>query len=215
MNDDRSRQRVRSGSESVSLAAGDLVPLTIDKVASGGRMIGRKNGQVVLVAGAIPGERVMARVERVEKRLAFATTVEVLESSPDRREALLDPSCGGSVYAHITYGRQLALKGEVVADAFARIGRLPLSATVPVSGAGERGYRMRARLHAQGGRAGFFREGTHQLCDASSTGQLLDASIRAIDAALSAMGQASDAVTSIEISENIAADERAFHLDVR
>ena len=35
-------------------------------------MIARHDGQVVLVAGAIPGERVRARVERVERRLAFA-----------------------------------------------------------------------------------------------------------------------------------------------
>ena len=34
---------------------------------------------------------------------------------------------------------------------------------------------MRARLHVRGGRIGFFREGTHDLCDASRTGQLLPA----------------------------------------
>ena len=35
---------------------------------------------------------------------------------------------------------------------------------------------MRARLHVRGDRVGFFREGTHDLCDAAATGQLTAAS---------------------------------------
>ena len=45
---------------------------------------------------------------------------------------------------------------------------------------------MRARLHVRGGRIGFFREGTHDLCDASRTGQLLPATEQVLDAAAGA-----------------------------
>src|SRR5947209_2583463 len=103
------------------LKAGDLVALTIEKPAAGGAMIGRVEGQVVLVSGAIPGERVRARVERVAKGVAHARTVDVDEPSPDRREAFVDPVCGGSLYSFIQYPRQLALKREIIVDAFARI----------------------------------------------------------------------------------------------
>src|SRR5918995_6433968 len=41
--------------------------LSIEKPAVGGRMLARHDGQVVLVAGTIPGERVRAVVERVAK----------------------------------------------------------------------------------------------------------------------------------------------------
>ena len=78
----------------------------------------------------------------------------------------------------------------------------------------ESGYRLRARLHVAGGRPGFFREGTHQLCDAGATGQLLPESVTAIEAALSALGRRRRDVASIEISENVAADERALHLEL-
>ena len=61
------------------------VILTIEKPVTGGRMLARHEGQIVFVAGAIPGERVRARVRQVEKQLAFADTVDVLEPSPDRR----------------------------------------------------------------------------------------------------------------------------------
>src|SRR3954470_17318211 len=97
------------------LAAGQLVPLDVEKPAAGGRMIGRVGGQVVLVAGAIPGERVIARIERIQKRVVYATTASVERVSPDRREPLTDLLCGGSQYAHIDYARQLTIKSEVIA----------------------------------------------------------------------------------------------------
>ena len=40
---------------------------------------------------------------------------------------------------------------------------------------------MRARLHVRGGRIGFFREGTHELCDARATRQLLPATCDALE----------------------------------
>src|SRR4051812_50061669 len=89
-------------------------------------MIARHEGQILLVAGAIPGERVNARIERVEKRLAFAFTTSVLEPSPDRREAH-DLLCGGCVYAHIAYQRQGRVEGGNIAHSFIPHGGVPLA----------------------------------------------------------------------------------------
>src|SRR6185295_5477332 len=173
----------------MTLVSGQLVELGIEKPAAGGRMLSRHDGQVVLVLGAIPGERVHARVDRVEKRLAFADVVEVLEPSPDRRDVAGDPLCGGCVFAHIAYPRQRSIKSEIIADAFARIGRMPLAAPVEVLESPESGYRLRARLHVRDGRAGFYREASHQLCDPRTTGQLRPDSLDAIEAAIAALRQ--------------------------
>src|SRR6516164_1576942 len=116
----------------MSLAEGQLVELSIEKPASGGRMIARHHGQVVLVRGAIPGERVRALVERAEKRLAHAVTKEVVDASPDRRPAPTDPLCGGALYSHIAYPGQLAIKSDVIRDAFARVGRHPIEHAIDV-----------------------------------------------------------------------------------
>jgi 23S rRNA (uracil1939-C5)-methyltransferase len=186
--------------------------VTIEKPVTGGRMLARYEGQVVLVAGAIPGERVRARIERVSKQLAFAETVEVLEASADRRASSIDWACGGSLYAHIEYERQAALKSELVADAFVRIAKMQLPSPVPVMTSVEEGYRMRARLHVQDGRFGFFREGTHELCDARPTRQLLSATFDALDQLRGRLK--GTAVVSCEISENAAADERAVLLEM-
>src|SRR5688500_17244301 len=146
------------------ISIGDVLPLTIDKPAAGGRMIARVDRLVVLVSGAIPGERVRAKIERVGKGAAYAAAVDIEEPSADRRVATGDPLCGGCLYAHIAYPRQLELKALVIADAFARIGRLGLPAGIRVAPSPEEGYRMRARLHMRGRLAGFFREGTHEVC---------------------------------------------------
>lgn len=178
-------------------------------------MLARHNGQVVLVWGAIPGERVRARIERSGKGVLFAETIEVLESSPDRRPAPRDWRCGGNVLAHVTYERQLQLKSAIIRDAFARIGRLPLNAPPAVAPSPEQGYRMRARLHARGTHIGFMREGSHEICAVGPTGQLLPATVAWIeDVEARLRGDTLKGLTSIEIAENIAATERACHLEL-
>jgi 23S rRNA (uracil1939-C5)-methyltransferase len=198
----------------IMISSGQLVTLDIEKPAAGGRMIARLGGQVVLVAGAIPGERVSARIERVGKGVAYADTMSVEEPAVDRRPPFTDPLCGGCLYAHIAYPRQIAIKAHVVADAFVRIGRLPLQAPVPVAASPDEGYRMRARLHARGGRIGFFREGSHELCDARGTRQLLRETCDILDAVAARFQSANvEAVRELDVSENSNATQRVVHLE--
>ena len=197
----------------VSLSVGDELRLHIDKPAAGGWMIARENGQVVLVAGAIPGETVVARVERSGKGVVFARVVTVADASADRRDLFADPLCGGCLYAHIAYPRQLEIKGQVIADALSRIGRVPMAAPVAVAASPAEGYRMRARLHVRGRRIGFFREGTHEICDARATRQLLPETCDVLDRVAATLRAAGGLdLREIEVSENIASDQRALHL---
>lgn len=196
----------------MAFIAGAEIVVTVEKPVIGGRMLARHDGRVVLVAGAVPGERVRARIDKVSRQVAFAETVAVLDRSSDRRDSSNDWACGGSLYAHISYQRQRELKSDLVADAFTRIGKLPLRGPVAVLPSREDGYRMRARLHARDGRFGFFREGSHELCDAASTRQLLPGTIAAIhelEARLHGV-----ALTSCELSENAAADERTVLVEL-
>jgi len=198
----------------VTPEVGRLLSLAIEKPAAGGRMIARADGQVVLVSGAIPGERVSARIERIGKGVLYAEVVAVEDGSPDRRTPFTDPLCGGSVYAHIAYPRQLEIKAQVIADAFSRIARLPLTVPVRVAPSRDDGYRMRARLHVRGGRIGFFREASHELCDARATRQLLPATCDTMEQLGSALRSlAAASVQTIEVSENVDASGRVIHLD--
>jgi 23S rRNA (uracil1939-C5)-methyltransferase len=194
---------------------GQTIPLTIEKPAAGGRMIARVDGRVILVSGGIPGERVLARVEKVSKSVAYAETIAVEDASRDRRAVAGDPLCGGCLYSHIAYPRQLEIKSQVIADAFTRIGHLTLSSPVSVTASPEDGYRMRARLHVRGARLGFFREGTHDVCDARQTRQLLPASLDALDRLMIAMRAVGvEGIHEIELAENLDASDRAVALDM-
>jgi 23S rRNA (uracil1939-C5)-methyltransferase len=191
----------------------DLVTLGVERPAVGGPMVARAGRRVVLVNGAIPGERVIARLDRVTRSVAFATTVRVEAASPDRRPAFDDPRCGGCIYSHIAYPRQLAIKSQVIADAFARIGRLELPGAVTVAASPERGYRMRARLHVRGRRIGFFREGTHEICDTRLTHQLLPETCDTLDRIAAAASSLGDTAREVELSENVPASERVAHIE--
>ncbi len=106
------------------------------------------------------------------------------------------------------------MKALVIEDAFSRIGRLTLPAAIAVSGSPEDGYRMRARLHVRDGRVGFFREGTHDLCDARETRQLRADACDTLDrlaAGLRSLGMAG--VRELEVSENIDASQRVVHFE--
>jgi 23S rRNA (uracil1939-C5)-methyltransferase len=199
----------------VGLQAGAVVTLEVEKAVAGGRMLARHEGQVVLLSGAIPGERVSARVTRAGKGLAQAETLEVLSASPDRRAAD-DGCCGGNLFAHIAYERQRHLKGAIIRDALSRVGRIPLDADPDVLSSPEHGYRLRARLHVQGRRVGFYREGTHDICSAAATGQLASATtawLTHVEATLATVkDSAARGLVGVELSENMAGDQRAVHL---
>lgn len=197
------------------MTPGDRLRLTIVKAVAGGRVLARHDGAVVLVSGAIPGETVDVEIEKVQRGTGWARTTTVSDPSPDRIAAA-DTACGGNVLAHVRYERQLALKADIIRDAFTRIGRLPLEATLAVAASPAEGYRMRARLHVTNGRIGFFREGTHQWCDPAITGQLLPETLAVVRALETVLASRPDsAVVEVEVAENAPADQRALHLTVR
>lgn len=197
------------------MTPGAHVTVLVEKPAAGGRMIARHDGQVLLVAGAIPGETVEVVVEDVRRGTVWGSVVRVVDSSPDRVETPAGRACGGNVFEHIRYERQVELKREIVRDGFARLARIPLEAPIAMTGSPAEGYRMRMRLHVRDGRIGFFREGSHVLCDPGTTRQLRADTLEVIadlERALAAVPRA--LVSEIELSENVPATERACHLDL-
>lgn len=110
----------------MTLRKGDVVEVGIDKMAYGGQGIGRVNGFVVFVRGAVPGDRIMARIYRKKKDYAEASLQEILTPSPDRIEAACPYSgyCGGCQWQHVRYENQLVYKKEQVKESMEHIGGL-------------------------------------------------------------------------------------------
>ena len=111
---------------------GAELELSVDALAYGGAGVARHDGYVVFVQGAVPGDRVRARLTKRKRAYGEARLVELLEPSPDRIEPRAPHP--GAPWQVLPYERQLAEKESQVRDAPVRIGGFeepPLEPIVP------------------------------------------------------------------------------------
>jgi 23S rRNA (uracil1939-C5)-methyltransferase len=101
---------------------GQELELTVDSLAFGGAGVARRDGYVVFVRDAVPGDRVRAVVTKRKKAYAEARTVALLEAGPERIDAVA--AHPGAPWQVLPYERQIAIKAEQVHDALQRIGHL-------------------------------------------------------------------------------------------
>jgi 23S rRNA (uracil1939-C5)-methyltransferase len=113
---------VSSISSQARPSRGDELELSVDSLAHGGNGVARRDGYVVFVAGAVPGDRVRAVVGKAKKAYAEARAVEIVEPSPDRIAPRADHP--GAPWQVLPYERQLEVKAEHVREALERIGHL-------------------------------------------------------------------------------------------
>lgn len=149
-----------------------LIEISIDSLNEEGLGIGRHEGKEVLVAGALPGEKVGIAVERAGQRRVIGKLVRVIVPHPRR---ITSPCkqvnlCQGCLLASLDYAAQLEFKGDRIGRALSRyrslnhVQRHPVwAATHPL------GYRTSAKLtfgRVRGQvRIGMYRRGTHDVVD--------------------------------------------------
>lgn len=102
----------------------DIIGLTHD-----GEGVGRADGFTLFIQGALPGERVRAKVMKVKKQYGYARLEEMLDASPARVEPLcaIHKECGGCQLQHFDYPAQLEWKRQHVVDNLVRIGKLKVA----------------------------------------------------------------------------------------
>lgn len=151
--------------------------------------VGRIGDLVVFVAGAVDGDRVEAKIIKVQKNYAVGRLEKILSPSPYRLP-VPDPcparGCGGCAYRAITYAHELELKRNAVKAAFRRAG-LSDAVVLPVLSTGKTaGYRNKAQYPVTGTPdapvIGFFAPKSHRVTDARRCplqptvfGEILDA----------------------------------------
>ena len=147
---------------------GASLELEVGSAVAGGRCLARHEGKVLLVAGALPGERVRARVTRDERRWAEAEVVEVLTPHAGRREPPCPHAaeCGGCDLQHASRDAQLAVKRDIVVDAFRRIASLDVADLLEGPRPVGEEFRARNRIalsYAPTGQPGLKRRGSHRV----------------------------------------------------
>jgi 23S rRNA (uracil1939-C5)-methyltransferase len=106
-------------------AKGDVVLLRIEDLAFGGPGVARHEGLVVMVKGGLPGDLVRAAITKLARSHAEATTVEIVEASPQRVVPRCSHFgvCGGCRWQDLDYAAQLAWKKRQIVESLRRIGR--------------------------------------------------------------------------------------------
>ncbi len=113
-----------------------------------GRGVARINGKTVFISGALPGERVTARLRKRHRHFDEAEVVEVITASPHRVEPLCRhfAQCSGCSLQHLDAPAQIAAKQRVLAENFERIGKVTPRSWLPPLSAEPWAYRRKGRL---------------------------------------------------------------------
>ena len=156
-----------ASNKSSTLKTGDLVQVTIEKVAHGGHFIARHDGAVIFVRHAIPGEKCTIQITSTGSSFNRADVISVEAPSEFRVQAPCSfahrNGCGGCDFQHISVDHQRRLKSDVIAEQFSRIAKMDLR--VDVEEVGE-SIHWRTRAIAttdRNGKLGFYKSRSHSI----------------------------------------------------
>ncbi|MHA6533745.1 23S rRNA (uracil(1939)-C(5))-methyltransferase RlmD [Paenibacillus sp. BAC0078] len=109
----------------------DEVMLDIVGMTHEGEGVGRVEGFTLFVQGALPGEKVRAKVLKTKKQYGYAKLLELVQASSARiaPPCPIYNQCGGCQLQHMDYTAQLAWKRQLVVDNLQRIGKLQIAGT--------------------------------------------------------------------------------------
>jgi tRNA/tmRNA/rRNA uracil-C5-methylase (TrmA/RlmC/RlmD family) len=160
-----------ASNKSSTLKTGDLVQVTIEKVAHGGHFIARHDGAVIFVRHAIPGENCTIQITSTGSSFNRADVVSVEKASEFRVEAPCTfanrNGCGGCDFQHISVDHQRTLKSDVIAEQFSRIAKMELRVEVEEVGESTH-WRTRAIATTdRNGKLGFFKSRSHSIAPVS------------------------------------------------
>ena len=131
-----------------AIVAAEPQELDIESIDLEGHGVAHHEGKVVFVRGAMPGERVLARVVRSKPRFDVAETVDVIRPSPGRVVPRCPHFgvCGGCAAQHVDIRYQVAFKQRALEDTLAHLGRVRAECQLPAMEGPAWHYRHRARL---------------------------------------------------------------------
>ena len=98
--------------------------IEIYALAYGGNGVGKLDGKVCFVEGALPGETVSFIKEKEKKRFVIGRAAEILAPSAERIEPKCPyyGKCGGCQYQHLRYDKEVEYKAKQVRELLRTIG---------------------------------------------------------------------------------------------
>jgi 23S rRNA (uracil1939-C5)-methyltransferase len=113
-----------------------LENLPVTGYAAEGKALGRAEGKVIFVEGAVPGDVADVLITRNKKDWAEGKAITIKEFSKERVEpfCIHFGVCGGCKWQRLPYKKQLEYKQQEAAEAFKRIGKLTEISILPIIG---------------------------------------------------------------------------------
>lgn len=105
---------------------GEILELTIESLAYGGKGVAKVDDFVIFVKNAIPGQTVKAFIYKKRSGYAEARPVEVIKESPNYTVPPCEhfKYCGGCTFQQLDYAKQVEQKKQQVVDALQRLAGL-------------------------------------------------------------------------------------------
>lgn len=102
---------------------GEILELTIESLAYGGKGVAKVDDFVIFVKNAIPGQTVKAFIYKKRSGYAEARPVEVIKESPNYTVPPCEhfKYCGGCTFQQLNYDEQIEQKKQQVIDALQRL----------------------------------------------------------------------------------------------
>ncbi len=156
------------------IAKNSTHPIKITDINNLGYGVGKIDGMVTFVAGAVTGDELEVKIIKVNKSYLVARMERIIAPSPHRAadDCPVGVRCGGCVYRHITYGHELELKRAYVKSCFAKAGLKDID-VAPVRTTGKvDSYRNKAQYPVAAGKngvnIGFFAVKSHEIVNTGS-----------------------------------------------
>jgi len=161
----------------------DIFDFKIDKVAYGGKGLGKVSGKVFFVPGVLPGEHVQVKEQKEKESYSTSNLDKILEASPRRIDPdprfefipdskLLKPTpySPGFTYYYTDYEYEVELKNEQFHNMIDRLSDADTSVCLdPIPSPNPTDYRNKIILHAlldEGEiKFGYYREGNQMVMD--------------------------------------------------
>jgi 23S rRNA (uracil1939-C5)-methyltransferase len=115
----------------------DILRVTIEDLAYGGKGVAKYEGKVIFVEGALPGDTVDACLTKIRGSYCESYAKELITPSPQRIKPLCEHfgTCGGCKWQNYEYPSQLKYKEEQLRRQLIHLGGIAEPPTEPIIGA--------------------------------------------------------------------------------
>ncbi|MEE9727721.1 23S rRNA (uracil(1939)-C(5))-methyltransferase RlmD [Listeria seeligeri] len=160
--------------EASLLKKNQSVEITIEDLTHDGNGVGKIDGYPLFIPNTLPGEKVTAKIIKLNKNYGFARmeNLEVVSAERVEPPCAVYSKCGGCSLQHLSYVGQLAFKRNQVEETMKRIGKLNVDVKETLGMENPWRYRNKSQVPVGfvNGKltAGFYQKRSHEIIDMST-----------------------------------------------